>query len=204
MPRIQAPTVAEHHARQRRALLDAARAILAESGDEPTMRDVAERVGLARSSVYQYFASAEELLAAVVADAFPAWADQVLDTVSRAPTPGEKVWAYIEANLEMFASTERAVAAALTRVVDPQVLRGPMQDFHARLQAPLTDALHDLGEPEPDAIAKHVNSLIMQESHGLDEPDPHARAVLHAQALDRLSRLLGGYLSLPSRRARTR
>ena len=34
MPRIAAPTVAEHHARQRRALLDAAQALLARESRE--------------------------------------------------------------------------------------------------------------------------------------------------------------------------
>ena len=53
MPRITAPTVAEHHAKQRRALLDAARDLLAETGAEPSMAAVARRAGLARSSIYQ-------------------------------------------------------------------------------------------------------------------------------------------------------
>ncbi|WP_406673984.1 helix-turn-helix domain-containing protein [Nonomuraea sp. N2-4H] len=72
MPRIQAPTVAEHRAAQRRALLDAAREILAETGRPPTLARVAERAGLARSSLYQYFRSSGDLLNAVVEDVFPA------------------------------------------------------------------------------------------------------------------------------------
>lgn len=127
-----------------------------------------------------------------------AWAEQVLDTVATAPTAGARVWAYIEANIDLLAGSERDLAAALTRVVDPQVLHRPMQDFHARLQAPLNQALHDLGQPEPAAMAEHVNSLIMQAAHGLDKLDPHTRAVLRSQVLDRLHRLLRGYLSLPA------
>jgi AcrR family transcriptional regulator len=74
MPRITAATVAEHHTQQRRALLDAARAILASTGKAPTMSEVGRRAGLARSSVYQHFASPDELLEAIVADVFPDWA----------------------------------------------------------------------------------------------------------------------------------
>lgn len=161
------------------------------------MRAVGERVGLARSSVYQYFASTEELLAAVVADIFPAWAEQVLDKVVAARTPGSRVWAYVEANVELFASSEQAVAAALTRVVDPQVLQGPMHEFHARLQTPLHKALEELGEDEPAAMAEHINSLIMQAARDLDGSDPQVRGERRARALDRLHRLLRGYLSLP-------
>lgn len=197
MPRIAAATVAEHRTQQRRALLDAARALLAETGEEPSMRVVGERIGLARSSVYQYFASSEELLAAVVADVFPHWARRVLDEVAKASTPGERVWAYIEANLDLFAGSEQAVAVALTRVVDPQMLQGPMQALHAQLQAPLHQALHDLGETEPDAMAKHVNSLVTQAARDLEGAETAAIGSLRDAALARLRRLLRGYLSLP-------
>src|SRR5690606_19635538 len=55
MPRITAPTVAEHRKAQQRALLDAAREILAETGRPPTFTALAERAGMARPSVYEYF-----------------------------------------------------------------------------------------------------------------------------------------------------
>ena len=58
MPRIDAPTVAEHHAQRRAALLAAAEELLAEQGVEAvTPAAVGARAGLARSSVYQYFSS---------------------------------------------------------------------------------------------------------------------------------------------------
>lgn len=192
MPRIRAATVAEHRGQQRRALLAAARALLAETGEVPSMGAVGRRVGLARSSVYQYFASSDELLAAVVADVFPSWAAQVLTTVAAAGDPGSRVWAYVEANVDLFASAEQAVARALTRVVDPQVLSGPVHAFHARLQAPLHEALTDLGEPEPEAMAQHINAMIMQASHDLEDAASGGRAPV----LGRLHRLLRGYLGL--------
>ncbi len=196
MPRIRAATVAEHHALQRRALLDAARAHLAETGDVPPMGTVARRAGLARTSVYQYFASADELLAAVVADVFPEWAERVREHVASATDPGEQVWRYVEINLELFAGSEQSVAQALTRVVDPRVLQGPMEEFHAQLQVPLRGALAAFGEPEPDAVAEHIDSLIVQASRDLEAADPSTRSTLKDRALARLRRLLGGYLRL--------
>ncbi|MEK8226875.1 helix-turn-helix domain-containing protein [Oerskovia sp. M15] len=71
MPRISAPTVAEHRAAQMRVLLDAARSLLAETGRPPTFSALAERAGLARPSLYQYFRSADDLLLAMVEDVFP-------------------------------------------------------------------------------------------------------------------------------------
>lgn len=126
---IRTYTVAEHHALQRRALLDAARALLAETPVKPSMGAVGRRAGLARTSVYQYFASSDELLAALVAELFPDWADQVLSRVHAASGPGERVWAYVEANLDLFASAERAVARALATAGSDSRFDQPLADF---------------------------------------------------------------------------
>ncbi len=197
MPRIDAPTVAEHHDRQRRALLDAARALLAETGEAPSMTAVGRRAGLARSSVYQYFSSPEALLHGVVADVFPDWAAQVRERVEAATTPGGRVWAYIEANVDLFASSEQAVAAALARVVDPSVLRGPMQEFHAQLQVPLREALTALGEPEVASMAETIDALIVQAARVDGDRVLCSGGEVHrARVLSRLRRLIGGYLAL--------
>lgn len=196
MPRIQAATVAEHHAQQRRALLTAARELLAETAEAPSMGAVGRRAGLARSSVYQYFTSPQDLLAAVVADVFPDWADQVTTAVTAASSPGARVWAYIEANVALFASSEQAVARALASVVEPDVLKGPMEAFHAQLQQPLVQALSDLGEPEPTVMADYVDQLVLNATRGLRD-DPPLQAGVDADAvLAPLRRLLGGYLHL--------
>ena len=198
MPRIDAPTVAEHHARQLRSLLDAARALLAETGQAPSMTAVGRRAGLARSSVYQYFDSTEALLHAVVGDVFQDWADQVRTRVEAAGEPPDRVWAYVEANIALFAGSEQAVAEALARVVDPQVLRGPMQEFHVRLQEPLRTALTDLGEPDVGAMAEMIDAMIVHAWHvtGADHASLARRDGEPKQALALLRRLLGGHLHL--------
>lgn len=192
MPRIDAPTVAEHHARKRRALIDAARVLLAETGEAPSMTLVGQRAGLARSSVYQYFSSKEDLLQAVVADVFPDWAQQVQRRVDAASQPGERVWAYVEANVALFAGVEQAVALALARVVDPHVLRGPMQEFHAQLQVPLREALADLGEPAVGDMADTIDGLIMHSCRSAADVGDDQRD----ETLARLRRLIGSYLRL--------
>lgn len=198
MPRIDAPTVAEHHARQRRALLDAARTLLAETGKEPSMVAVGRRTGLARSSVYQYFSSTEDLLQAVVADVFPDWTRRVQAHVAAAVAPDEKIWAYIEANVRLFTSPEQTLAQTLIRVVEPAVLRGPMTQFHEELQVPLRAALAAWGEPDVNAIAEMIDALIVHASRAAGPVHAASPALADGdQALRRLRRLLGGYLQQP-------
>ena len=58
MPKISAPTVAEHRVRQRDALLHAATELLVDGGvSAVTPAAVGAAAGLARPSVYQYFSS---------------------------------------------------------------------------------------------------------------------------------------------------
>lgn len=194
MPRIQAPTVAEHRARQRRAILDAARAHLAEEGRAPSLAEVGARAGLARSSVYEYFGSRDDLLAAVVADVFPDWAGKVREAIAAAASPGDQVWAYVEANLSLFASSEQAVARALSNVVDPTVLAEPMTRFHESLQEPLLAALRAHGETQPQLMADIIDSIVMRASHGLREPGDTASPADLGTALELLDRILGPYL----------
>ncbi|GAA3533229.1 TetR/AcrR family transcriptional regulator [Nocardioides daeguensis] len=192
MPRITAPTVAAHREQQLRAVLDSARAILGETRQAPTLAATAQRAGLARSSIYRYFASREELLAAVVADVFPEWAGQVRARVEAATTPGEKVWAYVCANIDLFSSSEQDVASALSEVADPHLLKEPMEAFHAELQRPLVAALVAHGEPHAQLMAETIESALVHVARRLGEPveDPLRKD----QALALLRRLLGGYL----------
>ena len=78
MPKISAPTVAEHRAAQRAALLAATEQLLVEVGlAGVTPRSIAERAGLARSSFYEYFGSRDDILAAVAIAAFDRWAAEI-------------------------------------------------------------------------------------------------------------------------------
>lgn len=178
MPKIQAATVAEHHAQQHRALLDAARSLLAEPGRTapPGLGEVANRAGLARPSVYQYFSSADELFAAVVADLFPAWSARVEQHMDDAASPREKVMAYVESNLALVAEGEHAVIRGLAATA-PASLRQTSGSLHDQLRAPLLQALIDAGEPDPDAMASLVHALVMQASTLVESGVPMADAL---------------------------
>lgn len=184
MPKIQAPTVAEHHVRQRRAILDAARALLAEPGRTagPSLREVAASAGLARPSVYQYFSSRDALFEAVVAELFPAWAAQVQQRMDQASTPQAKVWAYVESNLDQISAGEHAVIRGLAASA-PMALRNTSTDLHAQLRTPLHQALLDGGEPDPDAMADLVHAVVMRASAMIEE------GLEHQHVLDLVGRL---------------
>lgn len=170
MPRIQAATVAEHRARQHRALLDAARTLLSEPGrrEGPGLGEVAARAGLARSSVYQYFASRDELFDAVVAELLPGWAAHVQDRMARSSTPGGKVRAYVESNLELVAAGDHAVLRGLAAVA-PAALAHSSAVLHDQLRQPLERALDEAGEDDPAGMSELVHAVVLAASRLLEE-----------------------------------
>lgn len=161
MPRINAPTVGEHRAAQQRALLDAAREVLAEGAtDIPSFGEVAARAGLARSSMYQYFKSRQHLLDALIEDAFPRWSTRVAAAMADADSPEQRVLAYIDANLTLVAEGEHAIATALAQIAPGPELDAKSRAMHEDLYTPLSDALRELGVREVAAMSELVNAVL--------------------------------------------
>ncbi|SOC52075.1 transcriptional regulator, TetR family [Blastococcus aggregatus] len=169
MPRIRAATVAEHRAAQRRALLDAGRRIVAESGRPPTLSGVAAGAGLARSSVYEYFTSADDLLAALVEDITPRWAARVRAEVDAAGSPAEAVLAYVHAHLAQVAEGEHAIIAALATIAPGHVTSERARSMHDALSRPLLEALGSLGVPDADLVAGQIDALVRGASRQIEE-----------------------------------
>ena len=182
MPKIQAPTVVEHHAAQRASLLEAARSLLSEGATEaPGLADVARRAGLARSSVYSYFSSREDLLDALVADTFPRWSRYVHERMARQPTPGGKVLAYLDANVHLVARGDHALAMALSSIARSDALDASSRQLNDDLRTPLVAALREHGSTDPERTAELVQALVFAVSRMVQEGagERRARALAH-------------------------
>ncbi|RMI32737.1 TetR/AcrR family transcriptional regulator [Nocardia stercoris] len=183
MPRISAATVAEHRAAQHRALLDAARDLLAADPTHlPSLAEVGALAGLARPSVYQYFRSRDELLIAVLADAFPRWSDRVTAAMDREPDPVGRVLAYVTANLELVAAGEHAMARTLTAAIESdQSARS--RTLHDQLRLPLVAALTACGAPDPAATAELVDGIVHAATRMVENGADPARVTERAAEL---------------------
>ena len=160
MPRITAPTVAEHRAAQQRALLDAARTLLARTGEAPSMAEVAALAGLARPSAYQYYKSRTDLLNALVMDVFPRWAQRVEDAMSAEKKPADRILAYVLTNIALVDEGEHAVGSALASVAPSEELDAQSARMHQAILDPLVGALKDLGAEDPHSTAELINAIV--------------------------------------------
>lgn len=183
MPRITAPSVAKHRAAQERKLLDAADALLRETGEAPSLAQVAERAGLARPSIYQYFGSRQEILQALVRDVFPRWTEQITSAMRAAPTPADRLLAYAIANIVLVDEGSHAVASALAALAPSAELDEQATLMHTRIQEPLVETLTELGVEDPESVAQMINAMVHAGTRMLDAGQTVAQVSEHLETV---------------------
>lgn len=145
---------------QRAALLDAARSLLSEGGTEAlTFPALAERTGLARSSVYEYFRSRAAVVEELCEVDFPVWAAEVSASMSAADGPEAKVEAYVRRQLALVGDRRhRAVVAISASELDAgarekiRLARG--------LVAMIVEALAEMGHEQPRMAAMLLQGVV--------------------------------------------
>ena len=81
-PKIQEATIREQRQMRQRQLMDAALSLAMEDGvGSVTVSAVAKRAGLARSSIYEYFASSADLIADLVMEEMAYYNQRLLKAV---------------------------------------------------------------------------------------------------------------------------
>ncbi|MFD9269374.1 TetR/AcrR family transcriptional regulator [Streptomyces goshikiensis] len=153
--------MAEHRSMQRGALLDAARSLLREGGTEAlTFPALAERTGLARSSVYEYFRSRAAVVEELCAVDFPVWAAEIEAAMEQAESPEAKIEAYVRSQLALVGDRRhRAVVAISASELDAGA-REKIRAAHGGLVAMIVEALGALGQPEPRLAAMLLQGVV--------------------------------------------
>ncbi|MDT9699733.1 helix-turn-helix domain-containing protein [Streptomyces sp. P17] len=153
--------MAEHRSMQRAALLDAARSLLSEGGTEAlTFPALAERTGLARSSVYEYFRSRGAVVEELCEVDFPVWVAEVSSAMERAESAEGKVEAYVRAQLALVGDRRhRAVVAISASELDAGA-REKIRAAHGGLVAMIVEALRDMGHAQPRLAAMLLQGVV--------------------------------------------
>ncbi len=154
MPKITAPTVAEHRAAQRAALLAAGEAVIDEAGLAGfTPRSVCERAGMSRSSFYDYFPSKDDLLVAIAIAAIESW-DAEMEEALAAVEPGlAELRAYVEATMVMTADGKHTLASVLREADLSPSRMDDLMALHDALLKPIARVLDHLGvDASPQSV----------------------------------------------------
>ncbi len=179
MPKIGAPTVAEHHEQRRADLLAAASRLLADGGfPAVTLAAVGSAAGLARSSVYQYFDSAPALVAAVVEDAMTRALDELVSRLTDLSSPLERMDAFVGFALHTATDETHRGLAALAHTPLPEPCAAHLAALHREQRRPLRAALVELGATDPDLLTELVVGVVQAASRAMLDGQPEAE-VLH-------------------------
>ena len=185
MPRITAPTVTEHRDQRRADLVAAGRELLVTEGpDAVTMTAVAARAGLSRTAVYEYFTSADELLAVVLSDQMVLWREalrQRLHAASFETGDLDTVRIYVEVAMGLVADGDHSLLVLLTMHTLAKDVRHRLSAAHAAVAAPVGEALAQIGIRDVDQATNYVHAAIEAAARRLT-PGQDARAEIAAVA----------------------
>jgi AcrR family transcriptional regulator len=146
MPRIETETLAQHRDWRRNQLIEAAAGIALESGGSAvTVAAVAQRAGLSRTSVYEYFGSSADLIADLVLEELNNFAHYLRDAVAETEQPVESIAAWIQSALTYIADGRHLLAKALNATSLPQERTAAIGAAHRALLAPLVTGLAAMG-----------------------------------------------------------
>jgi AcrR family transcriptional regulator len=143
MPRISAPSIAEHREARRDALLAAAAQLML-SGSPFTVAQVASEVGLSRSAVYEYYASAADLIADVLVDEMALWVDEMSPMIEAETDPMARIETWVRGVLGYVKDGRHILVKSAGSVELPEARRAQVSSMHRELVAPLVQALAEL------------------------------------------------------------
>lgn len=217
MPKISAPTVAEHRENQHKQVLDASlRYIVEHEGQVPTLAEVAKDVGLARSSVYQYVSSRSDIVAQLLVMLMEEWAEAVresmadvereffgaeianqgsadaiasLDTEGKKSLASAKLTAYVRTTLELFTDGSRH-AMMVAAQNEPSVFAdAKVMCAHNIMRPVLVKILMKAGLPEgqAEAYSQLVDSATHRAADMIAQGDDRATVLAALEHMIRLA-----------------
>lgn len=161
MPRIEAETLAAHRAFQEQALLEAAEQLLrAEGYGGLSFRRLGEATGLARNSVYRYFASRDELVAALCERDMPDWMREVELAMVDVEDLDERVEAFVATQLRLVTGGRHWLAEVLAAAPLGPRARARINALSYAPALTLERVLKEAGLAEPAIAAQLVQGLV--------------------------------------------
>lgn len=140
MPRISAPTVAEHRQQVQLKIFTAWASLIAERGyDALTLADVAAAAGVGRTAMYNYYADKESLLLAYASWQMEKFLAELQDELAAATSPSGQLRVFIRHHLADFSTRPLVPGPQLATLVGDQAY-----EALARHVAPLEDCLRDI------------------------------------------------------------
>ena len=160
MPKIQAPSIGEHRELRRHQLIAAAMELAISGGAEAvTVSAVAQKAGLSRSSIYEYFSSSADLIADLVVEELDYYTARLAEAIKDATDPFEKISLWMAEGLRYVEDGRHMLVKSLNTVSTPEFRKEEIAMGHRRLISPLRQALAETGIKEVASAASFLQSV---------------------------------------------
>jgi AcrR family transcriptional regulator len=146
MPKIAAASIEEHVRQQTERITAAARLLFAQNGFHATdLGAVAREVGLARNSLYRYYANKDELLLACIQEDMAPYLQRLQLLTKEYPDPVERIMAWLGLQFELATGPAHATMELIAEVRESSKgLKKQVAHLHTAPNIFLEQALQDL------------------------------------------------------------
>ena len=160
-PKIQAATIVEQRAMRQRQLIDAALAIALESGAANiTVAAVAQRAGLARSSIYEYFSSSADLIADLVIEELALYQKRLSHAVIGTQDPYQHIELWIAEALQYVVDGRHMLIKSLNAATIPEFRRDEISQGHRNLMTTISAPLQEIGLTDIRGAMSYLQNTI--------------------------------------------
>ena len=146
MTKIAAENIEEHIRRQTERILDASAELFTQNGYRATdLGKIATSAGLARNSLYRYFASKDHILVGVLQREMAQFIDQTAALAETYPDPAERIDAWLDLQMELAMGPCHAMIRMLGDMNDASDdLRQEIRSLHVPPRKALETAVSEL------------------------------------------------------------
>ncbi len=169
MPKIQASSIVANRELRRQQLIGAALELAMVGGAQAvTVSAVAQKAGLSRSSIYEYFSSSADLIADLVVEELDYYTTRLAEAIKDATDPFEKIELWIAEGLRYVEDGRHMLVKSLNTVSTPEYRKEEIAMGHRRLISPLREALSQTGIKEIASAAAFLQSVTDAASTRID------------------------------------
>jgi len=165
MPRINAASIDEHVRHQTQRITNAARRVFATRGfGAADLGCIAAEVGLARNSLYRYFANKDEILLACIREDMEPHIAKLAALADNYPDPAERIVALVNMQFDLATGPAHATLELINEVREGSAeLRQEISQLHMEPNSLLEKALIEVHGVDRDSrtMAAMVSGMLM-------------------------------------------
>ena len=158
------------------SILAAAQSLIATEGVEAvSMTQLAEKTGLSRPAIYQYFASKDHVLAELVLNEMADLSNTLDVHLAKFVEPMERVRVWIHYSLAHLASAEHRIIRQISIDSLPEDSRGMINAMHGHFMMALVSPIRELGLKDVTATCQLIFASVAESAKRIDRGGEFSR-----------------------------